>query len=96
MDAEIESMKIDDDWDLEKLPTEKCAISCKLVFTIKRDGRYKARLIARSFMQKEGLYYNETFSPEIRIPDLRLVFVVILNGDLHAFVLDVNTSLATG
>lgn len=96
MDEEIESMKINNVWDLEKLPPDKQAISCKWVLTKKRNGRYKARLVARGFMQKEGLDYSETFSPVISMPALRLVFVMILNEDLHAFVLDVKTAFLNG
>jgi len=37
-------------------------ISCKWVFTVKREGRYKARLVARGFEQEEGINYQETYS----------------------------------
>lgn len=96
MDDEMHSMKINKVWDLEKLPDDMRAISCKWVFTKKRDGRYKARLVVRGFMQKEGLDYSETFSPVISMPALRLVLVMILNEDLHAFVLDVKTAFLNG
>ena len=96
MNEEIHSMKINNVWDLEELPPDSRAISCKWVFTKKRNGRYKARLVARGFMQKEGLDYSETFSPVISMPVLRLVLIIILNEDLHAFVLDVKTAFLYG
>lgn len=63
---ELQSHKESQTWILTDR-TEKKSVSCKWVFTIKknRDGeivRYKARLCARGFTQVKGLDYNETFS----------------------------------
>lgn len=96
MDEEIESMKINEVWDLEKLPPDKHAIPCKWVFTQKRNGRHKARLVICGYLQKEGLDYKETFSPVISMPALRVVLVIILNENLYTFALDVKTAFLNG
>ncbi|GBM98610.1 hypothetical protein AVEN_242615-1 [Araneus ventricosus] len=73
-------------WDLVVLPEkEKQPITCKWILKRKRDGKYKARLVARGFMQREGVDYTETFSPVISMLSLRLALVLILQEHLHSY-----------
>ena len=65
MKNELDSMKV---WDLVELPKGAKAIGCKWVYKTKRDSlgnieRYKVRLVAKGFTQKEGIDYTKTFSP---------------------------------
>ena len=65
MNEEIKSMKDNDVWDLVPLPEGVKPIGCKWIFKTKRDSkgdmeRYKARLIAKGYTQKEGIDYKET------------------------------------
>ncbi|GBM94721.1 Retrovirus-related Pol polyprotein from transposon TNT 1-94 [Araneus ventricosus] len=97
MDEEMLFMVKNKVWDLVELPEkEKQPITCKWIFKRKRDGKYKARLVARGFMQKEGVDYTETFSPVISMPSLRLVLVLILQENLHSCVMDVKTAFLNG
>ncbi|GBM84347.1 Retrovirus-related Pol polyprotein from transposon TNT 1-94 [Araneus ventricosus] len=96
LDEEMESMKENDVWDLEELPMDRKAISCRWVLRKKRDGKYKARLVARGFMQKGGVDYFETFSPVISMPALRLLLIIMLNENSNVLVLDVKTAFLNG
>ncbi|GBO14044.1 Retrovirus-related Pol polyprotein from transposon TNT 1-94 [Araneus ventricosus] len=97
MDEEMLSMEKNKVWDFVELPKkEKQSITCKWIFKRKRDGKYKSRLVARGFMQKEEVDYTETFSPVISVPSLRLVLVLILQENLHSYVMDVKTALLSG
>lgn len=96
MDDEINSLKTNKVWELVELPREEKPITCKWVFKRKRDGNFKARLVARGFQQKPGLDYTETFSPVISVSSLRLVFAVILQEDLHSYSMDVKTAFLNG
>lgn len=65
-------------WVLTPLPEGKSAIGCKWVYHIKRhpDGsvaRYKARLVAKGYHQEEGIDFDETFSPVVKKPTVRII-----------------------
>ena len=68
MVEEIESFHINDTWELVELPKGKKAIGCKWVY-VKKEGslhgtiRYKVRLVAKGYAQRESINYNEVFSP---------------------------------
>lgn len=52
-------------------------VGCKWVFKIKRDSkgnieRYKGRLVAKAFAQKDGVNYKKTFSPVSKKDSLRI------------------------
>ena len=70
LEEEIESMKVNQVWSLVDLSPDRKAIGNKWILKIKRkaDGsidRYKARLMAKGYTQKEGIDYKETFSPVV-------------------------------
>ena len=54
--------------------------------------KYMSRFVARGFSQKEGIYYDETFSPMESYTSIRdiLVIVVVMKWKLHH--MDVNTT----
>lgn len=68
----LQAIKINNKWELVKLPTHPKAIKVKWVFKLNHnvDGsiaRYKTRLVARGFLQKVGLDYSEVCVPVARL-----------------------------
>ncbi|KAH9651790.1 hypothetical protein KPL70_026888 [Citrus sinensis] len=64
-------------------------IGNKWVYKIKRDGndqveRYRARLVVKGYAQKEGIDFNEIFSPVVRLTTVRIV-LAILSSDNCAY-----------
>ncbi|KAE8664296.1 hypothetical protein F3Y22_tig00112801pilonHSYRG00056 [Hibiscus syriacus] len=63
-------------WELTELPPGKKALHNKWIYRIKEedDGskRYKPRLVVKGFQQKEGIDYNEIFSPVVKLSTIRL------------------------
>ena len=58
MEVEINSMNINDVWDLEEIPNGAQTVGCERVYKTKYDSkgnvkRYKTWLVAKDFMQRE-------------------------------------------
>lgn len=101
MQSEYASLIANRTWSLVPLPSNRNTISCKWILRRKlnSDGtiaRYKARLVARGFSQVEGLDYNETFSPVLRMASFRILLALAtyLNFEIHH--LDVQTAFLHG
>ncbi|KAH9685636.1 Integrase catalytic domain-containing protein [Citrus sinensis] len=71
------------------------------VYKIKRDGndqmeRYRARLVVKGYAQKEGIDFNEIFSPVVQLTTVRVVLAMCAIFDLHLEQLDVKTVFFLG
>lgn len=76
-------------------------IGCNWIFKTKRDSkgnieRYKVRLIAKGFTQKEGIDYKETFSPVSSKDSLRIIMALVAHYDLELHQMDVKTAFFNG
>ena len=96
MKDEMDSMARNKVWELIDLPPGRKSIENKWVFKIKRraDGsnhKFKARLVAKGFTKIEGVDYEETFSPVVRIASIRLLLALVAHLDLELFQMDVKT-----
>lgn len=101
MQAEIDSINNNHTWSLVPLPPGKKAISSRWVYKIKPGNagsppRYKARLVARGFEQKDGIDFFETFAPVVRWETIRILIAIAthLNWPIHQ--LDVLTAFLNG
>jgi hypothetical protein len=100
--SEIDAVEKNRTWELTDLPRGHNAITLKWVFKLKRDEpgaiiKHKACLVAHSFMQREGIDFDDTFAPVAWMESVQLLFhwlprkagvhhmdvkSVFLNGDL--------------
>jgi hypothetical protein len=94
MKDEMRSMSANKVWDLERIPNGAKIVGCKWVYKMKCDSkgnveRFKARLVAKGFMQREGIYYNETFSPVSCKDSFRIIMALVAHCDLELHQMDV-------
>jgi hypothetical protein len=72
MQSEMDAVEKNRTWELADLPHGHSAITLKWVFKLKRDEtgaivKHKARLVARGFVQREGIDFHDTFTPMARM-----------------------------
>ena len=101
MEDEMKSMNSNGVWDLEETPKGAKTVGCKWVYKIKCDSkenveRFKARLVAKGFTQREGIDYNETFSPVSCKDSFRIIMALVAHYDLELHQMDVKTAFLNG
>jgi len=58
--------------------------------------RYKARLVAKRYTQRESIDYNEKFSPVVKHSSIRILLALIAQYELKLDQLDVKTAFLYG
>ncbi|RVW98285.1 Retrovirus-related Pol polyprotein from transposon TNT 1-94 [Vitis vinifera] len=101
MKSEMESMYSNQVWELVEPPKGVKPIRCKWIYKKKRgiDGKvqtYKARLVAKGYTQKEGIDYEETFSPVAMLKSIRILLSITAYFDYEIWQMDVKTAFLNG
>jgi hypothetical protein len=81
MIEEYQSILKNDIWEIVPRPNSKDVVSSRWLFKIKHvaDGsteNYKEIFVARGFSKKEGIDYEETFSPVARYTSIRTIIAL--------------------
>eukprot|EP00253_Pinus_taeda_P007650 PITA_07650 len=97
MKKEYDALIKNGTWMLVDPPAGVKPIGCKWVYKIKykADGsldKYKARLIAKGYAQKEGVDYTETFSPTTKWGTIRTLFSLATQNIWKIHHMDVKTT----
>ena len=75
------------------IPSNRRLIGSKWVFKKKRNGVYRARLVALGYSQIPGVDYSENFAPVINDVTFRILIVMIIALRLKAISMDVKKQL---
>ncbi|KAK3022503.1 hypothetical protein RJ639_046780 [Escallonia herrerae] len=102
MNEDMESLYKNQMWELVKPSVGQKIIGCKWVYKKKEgileleDAKYKARLVVKDFTQKEGIDYNEIFSPVVKHTSIRMLLAVVALYNLELEQIDVKTTFLHG
>ena len=82
--------------DKVKIPENRRLIGNKWVFTIKRDGTYRARLVALGYSQIPRIDYTDNFAPVAHDVSFRIALARMMVEKLDSLVMDVETAFLYG
>ena len=88
-------------WELVPLLEGAKLIGCKWIFKTKWDvndnvERYKAHLMTKGSLQREGIDFKETFSPVSMKDSFRTIMALVAHFDLELHQMDVKTTFLNG
>lgn len=98
MKDELEVLIKNGTWEMTILPSFFRPISCKWVYKIKRKpygsiNKFKARLVAKDFMQIFGLDFHNSFTPVAKVVRVRIMLTIVVCNKWKIHQLDINNIL---
>lgn len=84
-----------------ELPSGLKAIGLKWVYKLKRDTngqiiKYKARLVTKGYIQKQGIDFEEIFAPVTRLKTVRLLLALAARNEWEVNHLGVKSAFLNG
>ena len=94
---EMTSIEANDTWELIDHPPRQRPIGIKWVFKTKKDAtgiitKHKARLIAKGYVQRQGIDYDEVFALVARLESVYLLLALALSEGWPVHHMDVKSA----
>ena len=101
MQEELNQFEHQKVWKLVPRPQNRKVIDTRWVFRNKLDEegtvtRNKARLVAKGFSQAEGIDYDETFAPVVRLEAIRMFLAFVAHSNFKVYQMDVKSAFLNG
>ena len=75
-----------------QVPKNRRCVKNKWVFKVKRNGIFRARLVACGFRQIPGVDHEENYTPVVNDVTYRILIICIILRKLQAKIVDVETA----
>jgi hypothetical protein len=100
MQEELNNFTRNEVWHLVPCPNQN-VLGTKWVFRNKQDEhgvvtRNKARLVAKGYSQVEGLDFDETYAPVVRLESIRILLTYTTYYGLKLYQMDVKSAFLNG
>jgi hypothetical protein len=101
MKAEMDAVEKNRTRELADFPRGHRAITLKWVFKLKRDEvgaiiKHKACLVARGFLQREGIDFDDAFAPVAQMESVRLLLALAAQEGWRVHHMDVKSAFLNG
>ena len=88
-------------WELVPRPDKAMVITLKWIYKVKLDElggilKNKARLVARGYLQEEGIDFEESFAPVARLEAVRIFLAYAAHKNMLVYQMDVKTAFLNG
>ncbi|GJS46709.1 retrovirus-related pol polyprotein from transposon TNT 1-94 [Tanacetum coccineum] len=85
-------------WELIPRPNKVMVITLKWIYKVKLDGilKNKARLVARGYRQEEGIDFEESFAPVVRLEAIRIFLAFAAHMNMVVYQMDVKIVFLNG
>ena len=78
------------------VPKDRRCVKCKWVFKVKRNGVFRARLVACGYSQVAGVDFTENYAPVINDITFRILLIAMIVWKLEGKIIDVETAFLNG
>ena len=77
-------------------PNDRRLVGCRWVFKVKRNGVYRARLVAKGFSQIPGVDFTDNYSPVVNDVTFRVVVARMIIENMKGKVVDIDNAFLNG
>ncbi|GJS99201.1 retrovirus-related pol polyprotein from transposon TNT 1-94 [Tanacetum coccineum] len=101
MQEELHEFEYLEVWELVPRPDKVMVTTLKWIYKVKLDElggilQNKANLVARGYRQEEGINFEESFAPVVRLEDVRIFLVFAAHMNMIVYQMDVKTAFLNG
>lgn len=101
IEEELEAHRENETWWIVERPPGEITLTARWVFSKKRNEageviRYKARLVARGYAQREGIDFSETYAPVVKTDSIRTLISICSAKVMHWIQFDVASAFLNG
>jgi hypothetical protein len=99
INKELKEMEKRGVWEIideKSIPINRQYIKNKWILKVKRNGIFRARLVAYGYSQVPGIDFSESFAPVLNDVSFRIMLIAKLVWDMTSTVVDIETAFLHG